>query len=1161
MGKKRRFPSTMKNYLRGAGHRGGDSYLNHMRAFRGGTKVVRAALIFRAVDEARQSVPPNAYADLLRDVKLVFGRDAPNIALAKARKVGDLDGRFAFTPLDLDRELAWAAVVLARHEADLIIFRRLATELEGLFLQGDLVAALARLDDIDAACGYSYWSTELRIALLQEQGGISAQRAYLEQLFETGTSGMPLYVAYMASRRNEDSGSPDQFSKSLESELNQVSRERADYLRFRLGGRSLTEEALPSVLAQEAGASFVDFYETFIDVLGYCSLRNPKGYHEELITPLSAVDDERLFKLRFLVSGDSNALSNVAVRALDANTAFIQGDYTRAAVLAERAYNRNPTDLAALTLQTQSLALADQELDEGSTVAEGLLAHLHTVYTFGDGYLKSLGELHKARLNLSSLPSLRGFLHDALQLAQGLAYGQPPALFLGSCFLEPGQVGALPALLAQDFLTHIESRVSAPLPLEAARVSAKLDTLEGYPLSVEQRLVTGLELEATDRLNFSEIALASTKRPVALRGAILKAHLLVEARDVRAFMAHAAYWCSRNPILAHITPTADAVRGVSLRELDVDFAALSTPIFFHLVLKVYDNADIRDYLRWSADEFLEGHDVTRPSELMDMSTSFDTYQLIYFYRDVCTLDVLEACRGLPSSRAVLEERRNLLSWLIELDSGSADAYKQEITVITTSIAIDEGVQLLDKSRVYVDTVAIERWAKGKLSDTYQRFRVLVSNYESFRLSLQTVISQMLEPNQGASVVVLQDRKASEELLRDMLDALRDQFLNSPEHGLDSFVSMRIRHGTLSGTLRGPLEATQLITVRAESGRYKPHDFWLERLRGVSNDQLEYIETLLSTFARDFDALVEEQIKPVLQIQSEQTPEGMFCLDHDEERFRKFYTELKSDPNRSFDAFLDDAFSYLRQRLRQDLQAARRHLREKVKPDLDHLFHTLRAELLATLEPWQYGGLIDALTEGFTQVQNTFERVLDWLQLHDSADIQDSLSLEQVVNIAITSASQALKGFEPDLTVTADKGVQASTPTLHILADVLYILFDNVYKHSRLGARPQLEVSVSYHAHRGNMDLMVRSQVAPGVRNAGADAKLDRIRNLIQSGSYREHVSSEGGSGLLKLKRISGLRKDAELEFGFDGTNHFFVGVSIPDTLRPLSSEIEEAVAA
>jgi len=51
-----------------------------------------------------------------------------------------------------------------------------------------------------------------------------------------------------------------------------------------------------------------------------------------------------------------------------------------------------------------------------------------------------------------------------------------------------------------------------------------------------------------------------------------------------------------------------------------------------------------------------------------------------------------------------------------------------------------------------------------------------------------------------------------------------EFALHPEHGLDAYLSLRIRHGTLSGHLRGPVEREHLVIRRDAAGRYRPSDY-------------------------------------------------------------------------------------------------------------------------------------------------------------------------------------------------------------------------------------------------------------------------------------------------------------------------------------------------
>jgi hypothetical protein len=70
----------------------------------------------------------------------------------------------------------------------------------------------------------------------------------------------------------------------------------------------------------------------------------------------------------------------------------------------------------------------------------------------------------------------------------------------------------------------------------------------------------------------------------------------------------------------------------------------------------------------------------------------------------------------------------------------------------------------------------------------------------------------------------------DDLFQAMIINLRDEFISSAEHGLDGYLSVRIRHGTLVSQLRSPLEAANLITKKhSETGAYYSNEHWKKKL--------------------------------------------------------------------------------------------------------------------------------------------------------------------------------------------------------------------------------------------------------------------------------------------------------------------------------------------
>ena len=72
------------------------------------------------------------------------------------------------------------------------------------------------------------------------------------------------------------------------------------------------------------------------------------------------------------------------------------------------------------------------------------------------------------------------------------------------------------------------------------------------------------------------------------------------------------------------------------------------------------------------------------------------------------------------------------------------------------------------------------------------------------------------------------------LFRELFHQVRYAFLYSNEHGLDSYLSVRIRHQTIKGALRSIFERHNLVSEK-ENGVYAEIGFWDEEIwRMISN---------------------------------------------------------------------------------------------------------------------------------------------------------------------------------------------------------------------------------------------------------------------------------------------------------------------------------------
>jgi tetratricopeptide (TPR) repeat protein len=669
--------NRLKNVLRGAQHRSVPSYINSLRGPAYGSKRPNPQFFLDAVEAARSNLPVAAYPSLLTEIKALSLPRLPKIGLTKARSYQDIHNRRAFDSLSLERELAWCSAILAEHVETLHVYRDLSLSLEKHLLCGDTETALMVLDDIDSACGLSFWSIELRIALLQLNDGLEGHKEYVHKVHQRAPKALVTYYAYMASERNEESTTGARFSADLDEQLriHNVSQDREVYLKFRLTGRFPPAKDLARILAQEAATSIIDLYETFLRVITHLAELGQFESYTPLLPSLSLVGDERIAKLRFLGTGETQVLESLRSRDLHADDALFSGDYAKALQLAERAADNNPDDLHALISQAHCRALLGLYLEDSFNLSETIVRHLGGVFAFSDDYLERLGALSKLKLNFEALPTLRGIFSQIQLYAEQNRLRRTAmhtSLFVSSRYLEPMDVVAIPMALREPYLQLCESRYNRHLTLEAAAVAAGVTTHHAALADEQQLRVAQVCLHGTsDRERADVLAkrmLASNHRPVRLQGVLLEAETHLESGALLSAIEHYAHWCSREAVLFYAFPVDRAIGGQSLRELKPNFASLATPISFYVLLQTRDDATTRNFLRWSVDEFLQENALLRPSAIKARLSDFDPNQVVFFLREVCSPQVLEACRGIRTSRALEEERycsRNLFKRLGE----------------------------------------------------------------------------------------------------------------------------------------------------------------------------------------------------------------------------------------------------------------------------------------------------------------------------------------------------------------------------------------------------------------------------------------------------------------------------------------------------------------
>lgn len=1063
--------------------------------------------------------------------------------------------------------LRWVSELVAQHHRIIDDFLTRVDAYETASFKGAYDRALTILDDIDEHVGLSIWSVEAHIGLLHRFKGLEAQKSYVRSIHEAAPRTLGAFVAFHVSQRNEDGTSLRRFSIRSKNDVDRqpVGDALKTYLVNRFLGsdssEAFDEQEFCALLCAGSCASVIDAYDTLIDVLWDASFRG--GFAEfsgEILKTLARFSppDWRWKKLRAVWGND---FSTVEHRDLRPDDAFLRADYAQAAALAAEQAQQVPADLDALCVAATACAYGaiDPSSLTLSPLQLELVELLKTLALTRESASKPGSDLEKLALNCRTLRTAKaasGF-HAVLSLdAISLQRTKYTSVFAASPKLNVRHWAVLPSCSAE----HLFTNDSTPyLAVTVAKQQFRREAIQGeglnpsvacelsilsalYHADFRQALYCARCLSHSDLTSYRNL---STK---------IELHCLLRTdRRDEALMQAARLYCS-SQIPSGTIPLRALLHGRRWRNLRHLCSELALPILLNLYCDNIDESEHETTRRNAYDEFLKSHGCRRPSDLGSVAHQFNTNELVYFLARVCVPEVMDVSFDVfPGSKELEDERITICGLLSELDPDSSSIYRDELAMRTKYRTIQDGLRAVDQSRVHVNAEAIGRWAERELQESFSRYKTLlqskvgVGSPEDFERTAKALLDP--ETQSGANLLDYPDWEG-DSLLLQMLESLKEEYLTDTDYGLDAYLSMRIRHGSLSGHLRGPLEERNLIVFKNDSGDGYCKNVSLAQQLGLGTEHYDAFFAAFSAFSGRYDGIISDLTKNRLQIRSARKPQGFFALDLRATPVVLHFVRARTDEHTSFNDFLVTALTAITIPLRSILLGVSDYIKTIVKQDVEAAFESLRASLASSMPHRTYLELSSSIADVTPEILAAIDRVAGWFV--PASDQQQGVlrTIEEVVEIGIEATKRAHRGFSPVVETNVPHIGIRSTGFLTEVHDILFTVLDNVYSHSGNKVSPWTRVTVSSSRIENTepeqyiITFRIDSEAAPGVATEATRSKLERIREMMRSGEYRKQVNLEGGTGLLKLKRLVAADERQHLAFGFEGDTSFFVEISL-----------------
>lgn len=1066
------------------------------------------------------------------------------------RDLIQLGGARVLTSASLARELQWAAVGCFVSKPLITRFIELRADFFAKFSARNFSAAEGVLDEIDKCCGRSLWAVENRICLLSvAEGGFEAQKKFVTSITKACPRSNISFMAASIGERNEPRVSAKAFEQRLRhrSLSWNIDSSQMTHIFYRLCNVvDPSEAAYASVLAQEANYSCIDLYESLLAIAR--RVRRMPFYDDTAtiaaVTYLDSIVDSRKTALLHYLIGNPNTILNVDIPPY--HWLFQCAEYEKVIEETASALKADPWNIDAMVAHAKACTAADAQ----PVISEGL----------GSIVIPSLCAF------FSGAADAEGAVDTLIKTANNFRHADfsvPLIILMKSrtyrWFYRLEEQCALIDIFVPVNVSFIER--------ELAELNHQEKQSEGYKESC--KLFDAItEGDAERAQQHAHRLTGSVNLYYRTLGKSFHANLLAKNLMIPEALELSVDALLDHPGLVEFTPLGEIIRDRGYRHLKQLSGSPALSVSFQLYIDNVDNADKDVSLKVSWKNYLSSKGYTKPSEF----TAVNGYTKVeaYFLSHVCSQSTMELGGAFFSQLDLDRERVLICANLAAAFPLDVENFNQEIVDLTRRINIEEGVQLLESSRVYVDEIGIQKWAKKNLESQFLRYldHLNVGLVDSVAKLEEDLRKIMDSPNADLTSLrnYLDDYDISaDSLLEGIIRDLSLAFLQLPRFGLDSFLSSRVRHGSFVGYLRGPLESHHIVTKKQTvSTKYHDNEAMLDKW-GISGErERRVVNAKLAALSEATDALLDEMVGKYLHVRSKSHPDGMvaFATEHGPvaNAIKAWVVSLKTSltQHTTLEALVTHSIeNFLWPAVRISLDSVKTH----VQIDLGHKFAALFDGFLHSIEgvtdKIQRERVSSDIAAVSTELGDALRRVALWFDLPQANTQLLLMPLDRVLEIGLTSTQSARPCFDPEVVwqIESKANIQVKGPSIGILNDFAFLIFANISKHAGFEDVDtpvrKVNVWIAMDEHEGAIRITVSNEINVGKSMSAIRERLAVADLRIANRDFDAIDKQREGTGLVRLAMYFDTTESDGSNFAYwltEKDRRFHVQIQLPASM-------------
>jgi hypothetical protein len=1054
-------------------------------------------------------------------------------------------------------EIEWYGKTFIRNANKINEFLILEKSFEEKFLKGEYVDAWEVIQQVEASVCVCQWTIDKKLLLGEYMGGFERNKEVLSTIVHPENDGLTNILANCQSIKIEKNVSFARYEELIKSFARKYEPLAVEYLTFKLNYFSKHKYSNKGWILNVDGASaIIDRYITFITLIlqtlsdKEAELKELDGIRSVVSLLISTIKDVRLNNILWALGVESEfEPSSSEMEFIHLLDLYTIGDYKQCLISTTNFLIKNPTYFDAYEIYVKSIINIKESFKnpfEETSVAGRALNNIYIIISKNNDIVDALIDSYRIFRSMDkSSWAFKYFVFFNNEHSVSIpAFSYATFSFLCSPYINP--------IINQFFNSEFKGKKYI------AKLESKVlnsPTIHFWKIILYEEEINELSTEKKINPFRKEIYL--------IKVLIIKNNLKEALNRYQRLLANGKF--SSEVVLPHYF--GEIVLGqfaclIGLRRIEpaIELLAkslierpnfinkfrfnfiiqqiismgqenLTKNIYVPILLHQYGASENEIWIAY--DNFLASYNLNYPHEIGKIQAKFNREALLYFLKNLCKQEIYYSSTLFENQDELDNERIEICLLLLDLDEANKDEYHLEIGEISRVLLIRQGIKQIDESKIYVDEKGLKISVEKDLKDLFTR-----------SLQIKNIpINQIdkLEKNISSVVVSFVDTRSSESnRIEDNLDnfyitsysrfiqfeqmflMIRDKFIASNEFGIDTYLSMRIRHGTLVGEIRSGFENHQLVTKKdSSSGKYQENVYWLERFEFLDDQNRNEFNRILSEFSSLIDEVSEDLRNRYLQVQTEKKQtEGLFDYSYTKNELL-FLFQDKYGSITDYDEFITTVLDDLWYRTENNLRVVREYITHTFKNKIIEHTHNLQQNLkYLFIKDFQHdaGEIFSKITLCQTFFTIALEKVSQWFQRTKSKNINDFL-----LNLSIDASLSTVRRIYPNFTYFSPH-IQDKSKTifegeyLASFSDIFQIIFTNIIEHSQL-PNENLVVKIRIDETDNVLTISIENSVSRKVDLADRNKRIKDVRNLLKESHDVETIRKEGGTGYLKIKKI------------------------------------------